>query len=189
MNITFVSRHYELKNSQKSFVEKKLRSIQKRYFDKRLDVQVELTSEKSRQRCELNVRSDKFKELLRSESHDMQQSVVEAIDKLEMMLRKKHDKMVNRKRIEKRDRVEAITADSPSEIEVEIGNKDGAPIELPEIVEVAPTSAKPISVPEAAMLLQDSDDQFIAFRNAQDSESAVLYKRQDGKLGLIRPGS
>jgi len=187
MNITFVSRHYELKNSQKSFVEKKLRSIRKRYFDKRLDVQVELTSEKSRQRCELNVRSDRFKELLRSESHDMQQSIVEAIDKLEMMLRKKHDKMVNRKRIEKRDRVE-IVVDLPSENEADI-DRSGESIELPEIVEVAPTSAKPISVPEAAMLLHDSDDQFIAFRDARDNESVVLYKRQDGKLGLIRPSS
>ena len=185
MNITFVSRHYELKNSQKSFVEKKLRSIRKRYFDKRLDVQVELTSEKSRQRCELNVRSDRFKELLRSESHDMQQSIVEAIDKLEMLLRKQHDKMVNRKRIEKRDMVE-VMVDLPSENEADIG-RGGESVDLPEIVEVAPTSAKPISVPEAAMLLQDSDDRFIAFRDAQDNEFAVLYKRQDGKLGLIRP--
>ncbi len=185
MNITFVSRHFELKDSQKSFIERKLRSIRKRYFDKRLDVQVELTSEKSRQRCELNVRSDRFKELLRSESHDMQQSMVEAIDKLEMMLRKRHDKMVNRKRIEKRDRTEIVT-DLRSENEGDT-NGIGGSVELPEIVEVAPSSAKPISVPEAAMLLHESDDQFIAFRDARENEFVVLYKRQDGRLGLIRP--
>ena len=186
MNITFVSRHYELKDSQKSFIENKLESVRERYFDKRLDVQVELTSEKSRQRCELNVRSDRFKEQLRCESHDMQQSIVEAIDKLEMLLRKRHDKKVNRKRIEKRDRPE-IMAELPSETTSDAG-ENSDPAELPEIVEIEPGPSKPISVLEAAMLLQESGDYFIAFRDARENEFAVLYRRQDGKLGLIRHG-
>lgn len=185
MNVTFVSRHYELKDSQKSYVERKLKSIRERYFDKRLDVQVELTSEKSRYRCELNVRSDKFKELLRSESHDMQQSIVEAIDKLEMMLRKQHDKSAKRKRIEKPDLAESVM-DLPSESEGNAGNLDDS-VELPEIVEVASTPTKLMSVPAAAVLLQESEDQFIAFRDAQENEIAILYKRRDGKLGLMRP--
>jgi len=181
MNITFVSRHYELKDSQKSYIENKLRSIRKRYFDKRLDVHVELKSEKSRQRCELNVRSDRFQELLRSETHDMQQSIVEAIDKLEMMLRKQHDKMVNRKHVEKRELVEM------AEPLVSMGEaEDDESVPLPEIIEVQPTAAKPISLPKAATLLQKSDDQFIAFKDAKADEFIVLYKRQDGKLGLIR---
>jgi len=184
MNITFVSRHYELKNPQKSYIEKKLRSIRKRYFDKRLDVQVELRSEKSRQRCELNVRSDRFQERLGSESHDMQQSIVEAIDKLEMMLRKQHDKMVNRKRIEKRD-----LAGVAEPLTFAGETKGGGADPLPEIVEVQPTSAKPISIPEAATLLQESDDHFISFRDARADDFVVLYKRQDGKLGLIRHSS
>ena len=186
MNITFVSRHYELKDSQKSFIENKLKSVRERYFDKRLDVQVEMTSEKSRQRCELNVRSDRFYEQLRCESHDMQQSIVETIDKLEMLLRKRHDKRVNRKRVEKRDRPEAL-AEMSAEPTSSAGENDSTS-GLPEIVEIEPGLSKPISVPEAALLLLESDDHFLAFRDARENEFVVLYKRQDGKLGLLRHG-
>ncbi|MBN1593458.1 MAG: HPF/RaiA family ribosome-associated protein [Candidatus Coatesbacteria bacterium] len=188
MNITFVSRHYELNTTQKSFIESKLKSVRERYFDKRLDVQVELTSEKSRQRCELNVRSDRFQEQLRVESHDMQQSIVEAIEKLEMILRKRHDKQVNRKRVEKREQTETqveAALEAPTD---EVG-EEIAPVDLPEIIETGAKPSKPITVTEAAMLLQESGDQFIAFRDASENEFAVLFRRQDGKLGLQRHGS
>lgn len=198
MRVSFVSRRYELGDAQKSFVTTKLETIRQRYFDRRIDVQVELTSEKSRHRCELNVHSDGFQELVRTESHDMQQSIAEALEKLELMLRKRHDKMVNRKqRIEKRDvphelvsmpdteevdEVEVTEAETADELQPEPYSLN----EVPEIIETDKTFPRPLPVSEAAAILQASADQFMVFREPEANEVSVLYKRLDGKLGLIR---
>lgn len=190
MRVSFVSRRYDLGDAQKSFVENKLDTIRQRYFDRRIDVQVELTSEKSRQRCELNVHSDGFQELVRSESHDMQQSIIDALDKLELMLRKRHDKLVNRKqRIEKRD-VSGDLGRMPEETDVETDREPDLQADslddMPEIVEANRTFPRPVTVSEAAMILQASADQFIVFRESQTDDVAVLYKRRDGKFGLVK---
>lgn len=44
---------------------------------------------------------------------------------------------------------------------------------------------KPMTVDEAAGLLQDNGDQFMVFRNARTDTVAVLVRRPDGNLGLI----
>jgi putative sigma-54 modulation protein len=46
---------------------------------------------------------------------------------------------------------------------------------------------KPMSVDEARMQLEASDDQFLVFRNALSGEVNVLYRRRAGGLGLIEP--
>ena len=40
---------------------------------------------------------------------------------------------------------------------------------------------------EAALLLADSDDLFIVFRDAETSKVGILYKRTDNNFGLIEP--
>jgi putative sigma-54 modulation protein len=40
---------------------------------------------------------------------------------------------------------------------------------------------------EAAIILNDSDDQFIVFRDAETNKVGVLYNRTDGNYGLIEP--
>ena len=40
---------------------------------------------------------------------------------------------------------------------------------------------------EAAIILADTDDQFIVFRDAETNRVGVLYSRTDGNFGLIEP--
>ena len=35
--------------------------------------------------------------------------------------------------------------------------------------------------------LEEADDAFLVFRNADDDHVAILYRRKDGNLGLIQP--
>jgi len=46
---------------------------------------------------------------------------------------------------------------------------------------------KPMTPEEAAIMLGDSDDQFIVFRDADTDRIGVLYNRTDGNFGLIEP--
>jgi len=182
MNISFTSRHYELRDSFKSFIEEKIKSLSERYFRKHVEVQVVLTAEKHRYLCELNVRSNGFKELLRRETNDMQQSVQGVLDKFELILRKQHEKRVNRKKLERKQ-----IAMVPVEGQEETSSEDSETEEVPEIVEVEMVLTKPISVFEAAVILKDSDDQFVVFREAKSDKPSVLYRRAGGGFGLIKP--
>ncbi|MEW6212206.1 MAG: sigma 54 modulation/S30EA ribosomal C-terminal domain-containing protein, partial [Acidobacteriota bacterium] len=46
---------------------------------------------------------------------------------------------------------------------------------------------KPMTPEEAALILTDSDDQFIVFRDAETNRVGVIYNRTDGNFGLIEP--
>jgi putative sigma-54 modulation protein len=44
---------------------------------------------------------------------------------------------------------------------------------------------KPMTVDEAAGLLQDNGEAFLVFRNARTEAVSVVFRRNDGNLGLI----
>lgn len=47
--------------------------------------------------------------------------------------------------------------------------------------------AKPLSVEEALMILQDEDRYFLVFRNGGTGDLNVIYRKKTGKYGLIAP--
>jgi putative sigma-54 modulation protein len=57
----------------------------------------------------------------------------------------------------------------------------------PRIVAARRYRVKPLTPADAAVLLADSDDQFIVFRDAETDRVGVLYHRSDGNYGLIEP--
>ena len=46
---------------------------------------------------------------------------------------------------------------------------------------------KPMDVEEAIMQMDLISDNFLVFRNARTNQINVLYRRNDGDLGLIQP--
>ena len=46
---------------------------------------------------------------------------------------------------------------------------------------------KPMSVEEAALSIEDSQNEFLVFRDSGSEKISVLYKRRDGDFGLIVP--
>ena len=45
----------------------------------------------------------------------------------------------------------------------------------------------PVTVDEATMLLEEQDENFLVFHNADHQKVSVIYKRKDGNYGLIEP--
>ena len=46
---------------------------------------------------------------------------------------------------------------------------------------------KPMTVEEAVLEVEGSDEGFLVFREATTERMNVLFKRKDGNLGLIEP--
>ena len=63
-------------------------------------------------------------------------------------------------------------------------NEESA-IDEPKIVITKSLPAKPMDIEEAIMQMDLMNKNFFVFRNAENSEINVVYKRDDGKVGLI----
>jgi putative sigma-54 modulation protein len=56
---------------------------------------------------------------------------------------------------------------------------------VPEIIRTQRIPAKPMSVEEAVMQMDLTNNEFFVFRNAQSESLSVIYRRKDGNYGLI----
>ena len=75
-------------------------------------------------------------------------------------------------------------------------NRQGGPAfpmdsgpEADEIVRVKRFTIKPMSIAEAQLQMEMLGHDFFFFRNAANSRHSVLYRRRDGRLGLIEAQS
>ena len=58
----------------------------------------------------------------------------------------------------------------------------------PDIQRMDRYSPKPMVEEEAAMQLENTDDEFLVFLNAENERVNVIYRRKGGGFGLIDPG-
>jgi len=111
------------------------------------------------------------------ESEDMYASIDKVLDKIDVQLRKLKDKEKDRRK-GKLTRSQNIKNQSKEELYAE-----GSP----NIVMSDNYIPKPITIEDAAVELQKSDQNFVVFFNADTKRVNVLYKKKNGDFGLIDP--
>jgi putative sigma-54 modulation protein len=112
-----------------------------------------------------------------AENNDLTQSVAVAADKVKKQVMRLKEKFQTKKR--GRLPVKEVAP-------VPGGLLEAAPT-APRIITASRYRVKPMTPEEAAILLADSDDQFIVFRDSETNKIGVLYNRTDGNYGLIEP--
>ena len=113
-------------------------------------------------------------------SEDMYASIDLAVDKIERQVVKYKEKLTSRKNIENRESMENL------KLSVYDYDEDSA-IDEPTVVISKQIPAKPMDIEEAIMQMDLMNRNFFVFRNAENSEINVVYKRDDGKVGIIEP--
>lgn len=179
MNVEFVARNYHLDDQIRSFAENKLAKVTK-FVEEPIEVRLTLELEKHRNIADLHV-AHRFGVLqAREETADMYDAVNMVVDKAEKQARRSRKKFVDRRRRAGRQ------------------NGQGWPIEVlerdslgagaaPRIIETSILRIKPMTIEEAALELERSDDEFVIFRDSTSERVNVLYKRKDQNYGLIAP--
>jgi putative sigma-54 modulation protein len=113
----------------------------------------------------------------KAKTSDMYASTLQAIDKLRRQAVKIKGKIIDRKHHAPSAAVLApsplppVQPDTPS----------------PRIIRSRRYSVKPMTPEEAIMQVEESDEQFFVFRDADTDRIGVLYRRNDGNFGLIEP--
>ncbi|MFD0696261.1 ribosome hibernation-promoting factor, HPF/YfiA family [Paenibacillus sp. GCM10027628] len=180
MDISIRGEHLEVTEALRDYVEKKLTRLE-RYFEAPLtsDVHVTLSVIKGMQAIEVGIPLAGV--LLRAEerNNDMYASIDLVVDKLERQIRK-HKTKANRK------------------IRQEGGKRDLFKIETSptmyleeeedfELVRNKRFTLKPMDVEEAILQMNMVGHNFFVFSNMDTDQVNVVYKRNDGKYGLIEP--
>lgn len=158
-----------------------------RYFD-RLDV-VEVNVVKvvppagsQRFRAEMVTRSARHRVSAEGEGDTVHHALDAAADRFAKQLRRLGERMTERRRQRPRDRPGTSAPDSARLSET--GVVEGPP----EIVQVRRPAGKPMSPEDAALVMDEHEYSFLVFTNAETGQVSVLYRRNDGRLGLIEAG-
>ncbi len=175
MHITLTGRKIEITDSLRSFAEKKIKKSGK-FLGKDVEARVVLSVEKLRHSAEVTITSDGFVLHTEEVTDDMYASIDKLTDKIET-LAKKHRERITSKKAKKGSKL------VPQYAESDVPEKE----QIPEIVSKPNVNKKSISKDDAAERLHLSADEFIMFRNIESNDINVMYKKDDGNLGLIEP--
>ncbi|WP_085991353.1 ribosome hibernation-promoting factor, HPF/YfiA family [Oceanobacillus senegalensis] len=182
MKFNIRGENIEVTGAIRDYVEKKISKLE-RYFNTppASDVHVNLSVYNDEQRIEVTIPMTNL--LLRGEVQhlDLYAAIDLVVDKLERQIRK-HKTKINRK-----IRQNGAPKHAFAKMEKEaVAVKDETDDEL-EIVRTKRFNLKPMDPEEAILQMDMLGHEFFVFTNDKSGESNVVYRRKDGKYGLIEP--
>lgn len=171
MEIKYVAKNYKISDKFKDIIEKKLSKFDK-YFNRDIDVKVVCTEQNERQKLEITINSAGLYLRSEVESDNMYNNIDVALPKLEKQIVKSTKKYKNK------------FADRGNYDTFEY--LDSEPENIPvKVVKTKSFELDPISVEDAEAFMEAVGHNFYVFLNAETGEINVLYKRNDGNMGLI----
>jgi putative sigma-54 modulation protein len=173
MQITVTFRHVDPTPALRSYAEDKLTRVAKKYLRRPIDAHVILAVSKERHVAEITLQADHVSMFAKETTHDLYSAIDLAVEKIEHQAQKLKARRSERKGVAS---ARAVTPSDGSE----------PPGGVVQVVETRRVSAKPMSLEDAVGLLERSTDEFLVFTHEADQQLAVLYRRKDGRFGLIQ---
>lgn len=175
MKLEFSGRHIDVTPALRKHVEDHFARIEHIFDGKPPKAHVVIEVERGRHRSEIVI--NWRNEVLKAESSisDMYQSLSQSIDKIEKQARKLKDKVIDKSHKAKKTAVVASPSDRAEKS-----------VSVPKIIFAKGFSRKPMTADEAAAEMENRNEPFFVFRNAEGGKLAVLHRRKDGNYGLIQ---
>ncbi len=175
MNIVTTSRHYELTPALKDYAEAKVENLTT-FFDNIVSAHIVFTLEKYRHFVEITLHVNGKDIVAHDESEDMYASVDRVAEKLERQILKHKGKRYRKK---PRGKVAVGRGQSP-----EPPSSDEATTE-DEVIPADPIEFPRLQLEEAVANLNRNGEGFAIFLNNSTDRVNVLFKREDGTIGII----
>ena len=171
---TIRGKNIEVTPALRDYVEKKVGKVTK-YFDNVGEITVLLTVSKDRHIVEVTVPVQGI--LLRGQeaTMDMYTSIDLVVEKLERQIEKHKTKLARKFR--QVSFKEAVVEEI----------KEAPEVEDFQVVKTKRFAVKPMDIQEAIMQMNLINHDFFVFRDAKTEAVNVVYRRKDGKYGLIDP--
>lgn len=161
-------------DSLKSYIQKKLDKFDK-ILDSPAEAHVVLSIEKIRHIAEITLTCDRLKIHAKENSENMYSSIDTLLDKVKAQIKKNKEKikrhLSGNKQSIKNENDLLNFPDNPMTDQIVIETID----------------YKPMDIEDAIIELTSGKQSFFVFNNARTEQLNVLYKLNNGKLGLIQP--
>ena len=183
MKVAYTGRNLVVTPSMQEFTRERLEKLD-RLVDGISEAHVILAKEKYRHIAEVVVKGRSIMLSGTQETEDMYSSIGKVLEKIEHQAKKHREKQTVAKRrrgrkpgggngAEPEDLVEEVVLATLGEGQHVLRDDD-----FPH---------KPMTLEEAAILLEEEGRNFLVFRDAVNERFGVLYRRGDGNLGLVLP--
>ena len=181
LEIAIRGRNVEVSEPLRSTVEEKLSRLQ-RYLDGMERAEVRFLEERNpriaeKEVCEVTMHGHGHIVRARAAAADGFTAVDRVVDKLEHRLQKLKGKLLGRSH-PRRNHLPAGDA-----VAAEVAPEDEE--DSPRIVRTKQFAIKPMTPEEAALQMELLGHDFFLFSNVETSAAAVVYRRNDGDIGLI----
>lgn len=173
MNIKIVGRKVNLRENFKELVQRKLSKFD-RIFDEDADATVTVTLEKNRQTVEIMIKQRGMLYRAEATAPEMNEALDDVVAALGNQIRR------NKKRLERAQKMQPVELpdtyyDTPDEEDE------------PEIAKRKTFYVKVMTVEEAILQMEMLGHTFFMYRDGDTDEIDVVYKRRDGKYGVLEP--
>ncbi|MNJ52276.1 putative sigma-54 modulation protein [compost metagenome] len=179
MNFSIRGQQIEVTEALRDYVDKKLSRLDK-YFEAPPASEGNVTLSVVRGLHTVEVTIPLTGVMLRAEdrSDDMYASIDAVVDKLERQIRK-HKTKINRK-FRQEGSLKSLFVENGASVAVDEADNDDL-----EVVRTKRFTMKPMDVEEAILQMNMVGHNFFVFSNIDTKELNVVYRRNDGKYGLI----
>lgn len=180
MQTTVTFKKIDSSDSLKSYVKKKLDKFD-RMLDNPAEAHVVLSVQKIRHIAELTLTCDRLNIHAKEESESMYSSIDTLMDKVKVQIKKNKEK-IKRHMSGKKQSLRNNT--------IEFAAVEAAPAAEPSILDeilIETIDYKPMDIDDAVIEFNTGSLSFFVFNNARTEKLNVLYKHNNGKLGLIQP--
>ncbi|MCK5312380.1 MAG: ribosome-associated translation inhibitor RaiA, partial [Desulfobacteraceae bacterium] len=180
MQTTVTFKKIDPSDSLKVYIHKKLSRFDK-MLDSPAEANVVVSVEKIRHIAEITLICDKLKIHVKEESESLYSSVDMLVDKLKVQIKKNKEKikrhMSGNKKSIKND---AGYLENPNYPNPKLENSG-----ITDNIIIEKVDTKPMDIDDAAIILESERKNFFVFNNARTERLNVIYKRKNGKMGVI----
>lgn len=191
MEIRVSGRHVDISDAFRSHVEERIENAVSKYFQRSISANITLSKQGHLFIADCQLHANQGVNLQsRGQAPDGYASVDDAVEKVEKQLRRYKRRLKNHHSHSHRDEQALQRAQSyviaPEDEGDDLGEE--AVIEdQPIIIAETSTEIPEVSVGDAVMLMDLNDVPAMMFRNSQNKELNVVYRRSDGNIGWIDP--
>jgi len=171
LKIQYKSRNVDISESMKEYLKKKVEKLERLIDDDSADLEMKFEKEHERTTVEATLRLRSIIVRSKETTKDFYVAIDSCVDTLEKRFKRFKDRYMTLKR----EKVQPV--------QPEIKDTE----ETDKVVKIKKFILSPIDVNEAILQMELLGHEFFVFRNAEDGQINVLYKREDGNYGLIIP--
>ncbi len=184
MNLQISGRHMDIGPSFQTFIEEHFETVVSRYFGRAVDGAAVITKENSHIHAEISVHPGRSLNIhARANGSDPHQTFMDALDKLNIQMRRYKARLRDHHKQEK----ETFSYDAMQYVVGDHHEEEAVVPDTPPIVAEISAKIPSLTVSEAVMHMDLSNDGALFFKNKASGVFNMVYRRKDGAIGWVDP--